>query len=688
MGNKKIGTKLTIGGLLTVIIPLLIVGVFSVLKTTQSISSIETRNMKRMSQSLANAIEMGLQEQLITIQNISYSNSVINANEKAFREGSESSKHEIDFVQKELNKIKNAAGDRFSSICLVGKRDGVIIASSDSGKYMGVNLSERNYIKRSMRGESTIGAVVHSKATGKLICTASTPIYSSNGKEITGVAMMALWLKYFTDIIDTVKVGEAGYAYLVDERGYYITHPDAKKILKVNISEMKGMKALMADIKKGKGGLIEYTTLEGVDKIAVYAVIPLTRWGVVVTIPKSEIFSHSFFVRNLIIGVGAIAFILAFAFFFFFSRGITRPLGRLVGALDRLGIGDTSADIQATSTDEVGQAMRSVQATINAMREIENKVEKMAEGDLTVTITPRSDKDTTLKALAATIEINRKQIQDIMDIVNSLASATSQIMSTMAQAASGAAESATAVSETTTTVEEVKQTAEVSNQKAQHVSTTGQRAVEISETGSQSVEDAITGMSRVQEQMESIADTVVGLSEQSQAIGEIIATVNDLTEQSNLLAVNASIEAAKAGEQGRGFSVVSQEMKNLAEQSKQATAQIRNILNEIQKGISSAVMATEKGAKSVDEGVKLAAKAGESIQTLSDSINEAAEAAVQIAASNQQQLVGMSQVGSAMENIKTASEQTAASTRQTEESAQGLHRLGQQLQEMVNRYKV
>jgi methyl-accepting chemotaxis protein len=687
MGNMKIGTKLLTGGILAVIAPLIIIGFVSVLKTTQSISSIETRNMERMSQSLANAIEMGLQEQLITIRDISYSNSAITAVEKVFREGAENSEREIALAQIEVTKIKDAAGDRFSSITLTSKRDGVIFASSDNGKYKGLDLSTRDYLKRAFKGEPNIGSVVHSKATGKLICTAACPVYSADGKEITGAAVMALWLKYFTDIIDAVKVGETGYAYLVNEDGYYITHPDEKKILTDTIFQIKGREALAEKIGKGDSGFIGYTA-EGVGKIAAYATVPLTKWSVVTTIPKSEIFAHSIFVRNLIIGVGAIAFILAFVFFSFFSKGITRPLGNLINAVDRLGMGDTTVDIEVTSNDEVGQAMRSVQATINTMREIENKVAKVAEGDLTVTVIPRSDKDTTLKALAAMIENNRKQIQEIMGIVNTLASAASQIMATMAQVASGAAESATAVSETTTTVEEVKQTAEVSNQKAQHVSTTGRRAVEISRDGSQSVEDAIKGMNRVQEQMGSIADTVVSLSEQSQAIGEIIATVNDLTEQSNLLAVNASIEAAKAGEQGKGFSVVSQEMKNLAEQSKQATAQIRTILNDIQKGISSAVMATEQGAKSVDEGVKLAAAAGESIQNLSDSINEAAEAAVQIAASSQQQLVGMSQVGSAMENVKTASEQTAESTRQTEKSTQDLHGLGQQLQGMVSKYTV
>src|SRR3970282_14023 len=169
------------------------------------------------------------------------------------------------------------------------------------------------------------------------------------------------------------------------------------------------------------------------------------------------------------------------------------------------------------------------------------------------------------------------------------------------------------------------------------------------------------------------------LSEQSQTIGQIMASVEDLAAQSNLLAVNASIEAAKAGEHGKGFAVVAQEVKSLAEQSKQATAQVRAILNDIQKATSAAVMATEQGSKAVASGVKQSADAGESTGLLRDTMAEAAQAATQIAASSQQQLVGMDQVALAMENIKQATTQNVTSTKQTEVAAQNLHELGQKL---------
>ena len=195
-------------------------------------------------------------------------------------------------------------------------------------------------------------------------------------------------------------------------------------------------------------------------------------------------------------------------------------------------------------------------------------------------------------------------------------------------------------------------------------------------------------MHHIQEQMASIAGSIMRLSEQSQAIGEIIATVNDLTEQSNLLAVNAAIEAARAGEQGKGFAVVAQEVKSLAEQSRQATAQVRTILGDVQKATSAAVMATEQGSKAVEAGVKQSTEARESIRLLADSIGEAAQAATQIAASSQQQMVGMDQVALAMENIKQASVQNVAGTKQAETAAHSLHELGQKLKQLVEMYRL
>jgi methyl-accepting chemotaxis protein len=188
--------------------------------------------------------------------------------------------------------------------------------------------------------------------------------------------------------------------------------------------------------------------------------------------------------------------------------------------------------------------------------------------------------------------------------------------------------------------------------------------------------------------MEVIAASMAQLSEQGQAVGQIIATVEDISTQSNLLAVNAAIEAAKAGEHGKGFGVVAQEVKSLAEQSRQATSQVRSILGDIQKATAAAVLATEEGGKVVDAGTRQTEVAGGAIQALGSSVNEAAQAALQIAASSQQQLVGVDQVAGAMESIKQASAQNVVSATQLEATARSLNDVGHRLKQMVERYKV
>ena len=129
-------------------------------------------------------------------------------------------------------------------------------------------------------------------------------------------------------------------------------------------------------------------------------------------------------------------------------------------------------------------------------------------------------------------------------------------------------------------------------------------------------------------------------------------------------------------------------MKNMAEQSRQATSQIRAILGDIQKATSAAVMATEQGSKAVEAGVKQSARAGESIRMLANSIAEAAQAATQISVSSHEQLVGMDQIATAMESIKQASAQNVAAARQVEEGTQHLHVMGQKLKQLVEHYRI
>ncbi len=355
-------------------------------------------------------------------------------------------------------------------------------------------------------------------------------------------------------------------------------------------------------------------------------------------------------------------------------------------AADVIAAGDLSLVVQPQSSKDVfGNAF---QRMISYQRDMASVADSIAAGDLSMVVQPQSSRDVFGNAFQRMLVNLRKMISDLVEAANVLAASASEIMATTSQVAAGAAETATAVTQTTATVEEVKQTAQLSSEKARSVSDNALRSAEVSQVGTRAVDDAIAGMDRIRRQMEAVADSIMRLSEQRQAIGEIIATVGDLAEQSNLLAVNAAIEAAKAGEQGRGFAVVAQEVKRLAEQSKQATAQVRGILNDIEKATTAAVMATEQGSKAVETGARQSEGAGQSIRMLADSIGEATQAATQIAASSQQQLIGMDQIVMAMESIKQASTQNVVSTKQAAVSAQSLHELGQKLKVIVAQYQV
>jgi methyl-accepting chemotaxis protein len=371
------------------------------------------------------------------------------------------------------------------------------------------------------------------------------------------------------------------------------------------------------------------------------------------------------------------------------NRTIAKPLNEITKIAASIGEGDLNVELSVIERkDEVGILMQTFKRMVEVLKKMADTAQKIASGDLTGSVVPQSEKDILGNTFLLMLNNLRRIMKDIVESVNTLSSSSSEILAATVQVASGASETASAISETSTTVEEVRQAAQLSSQKASRVSENAQQVVQVTQAGQQAADETIKGMNHIQNQMEAVANTIVRLSEQSQQIGGIIATVNDVADQSNLLAVNAAIEAAKAGEQGKGFAVVAQEIKDLAQQSKQATIQVRTILSDIQKATSAAVMATEQTSKAVENGVIQSSQAGESIKKLAESSMKAVEAASQIVTSSQQQTVGMDQISLAMNNINQAGTENAASMAQTEKAAKNLTEIGQKLKLLVEQYKI
>jgi methyl-accepting chemotaxis protein len=317
--------------------------------------------------------------------------------------------------------------------------------------------------------------------------------------------------------------------------------------------------------------------------------------------------------------------------------------------------------------------------------------DRISQGDLSLTASEikRTDEIGNLgDGFDTMVESLRVQTYQMTETSTLLASLATQSATTISQLSTSASTMSSNVTETSTTAQELRQSAEVSMEKAKNVAETARQTARVSESGKKSTEETIGGMRLVKEQMESIGETVVRLSQHSQSIEQIISTVQDIADQSNLLAVNASIEAARAGERGKGFAVVAHEIKSLADQSREATAQVRGILEEIRKWISAVVMATEQGAKAVTSGLDQAASAGESIKVLAENVMASAEASTVIEASARQQFFGADQVSTSMEEIRQAVIQTVDGLEQLQGAATQLEDVGRELKGLVARYKV
>jgi methyl-accepting chemotaxis protein len=357
----------------------------------------------------------------------------------------------------------------------------------------------------------------------------------------------------------------------------------------------------------------------------------------------------STYMTQRIIVVGLALVVLASLFIsYVIARAIANTVGEAVDLAEGISKGDFSRSLDAKGTDEVGRLTHALNGMVDYLRE---QTRRTVEG------------------------------------VNILGAAAAEIAATVAQLAGSTSRTSAAVSETSTTIEEVKQAAKVSNDTARKVAESAKQAVDISELGKKATNDTAHRMNLIKEQMESIGETVVRLSEHSQAIEEIIGTVQDLADQSNLLAVNASIEAARAGDQGKGFAVVAHEIKTLADQSRGATEQVRTILEDTKRWVSAVVMATEQGTKAVDAGVNQSTMAGESIQSLFDNVSASSQAASVIYSSTEQQFAGVGQVSTAMLSIEQAMQQNVSSISQLETAAKRIEELGGSLKALVEKAK-
>ena len=330
--------------------------------------------------------------------------------------------------------------------------------------------------------------------------------------------------------------------------------------------------------------------------------------------------------------------------------------------------------------------VNSILSPIIRFREYTNKI---AAGDLTERLPINSHDEMgqlgeDLNLMADSLASITKQITAAS---HSMITTLDEVRHAVATQSSGAVEQAASVNEITASLEEIEKSATQTMGKAKTLGHAAEHTRKKGQQGLDAVEQSINGMTNVREKVQLIAATILELSNKTQQVGEITAVVNNLAQQSKMLALNASIEAAKAGEAGKGFAVVAAEVKNLAEQSEQSTAQVQKILEDIRHATEKAVMATEEGTKGVDQGTTLVEQTGEIVRNLTEVIHETTVASQQIEAAVSQESVGIKQITAGMNEINQVTATFVESVQQTTEAIEHLTSIANNLKLQIDVYK-
>ncbi|MDY6833862.1 MAG: methyl-accepting chemotaxis protein [Chloroflexota bacterium] len=332
--------------------------------------------------------------------------------------------------------------------------------------------------------------------------------------------------------------------------------------------------------------------------------------------------------------------------------------------------GDISWELKAERDDEVGHLIGSVNVMVDSIREMSNVTEAIADGDLTVEVRPKSERDMLGRALEQMVdsltdlmgEVRQNALElgeagdRLYKAANQAGLATQQVATASQEIAKGAADQASSAHETARGVDElggvIDQIAKGAGEQTRGVHDSSNSISEVSgaidhlssnanaaadgskkatmaaENGANLAKETLQGMHKIRSTMDVVAERVMELGQRSAEIGKIVIVIDDIAAQTNLLALNAAIEAARAGEQGRGFAVVSDEVRKLAERTATATKEIAALISNVQNGVQEAVDAMEEGSNQVQGGYKLASEAGvvlENILRASKEVNSQIE---------------------------------------------------------------
>jgi len=663
---KKITLKaqLIIGGILIVLIPLVIVGFFSVNKASSALTAAGKDIVNQTASDLSTMAEIVLSQELHFTKTLTgnpiLTRGLAGVLDLGRANAMETLKEADHYLTMEYSRI----GKAYEAFILFDA-EGRAVADSQNGTLRDQRFSsaQRDYFTNAKQG-STVGSPIKSKITGKPVVVMAVPMKNDSG-QFSGVLATVLKLDMLFEQITTKKLGKTGYAFIVNREGLIIAHPNKSLVMEKNISRFKGMESFSTLLTSGNTGVDEYT-YKGTDKVSAYTAIPITGWGLAVTQDKDEFTGSAQTIRNIICLVGAIFLLGTVITIILFTRTIMAQLGQdpseLAMVADSIAKGDLTVAFKKDGKKLTG---------------VYRNMERMA-GNLTAMFTDISQGVNTLTSSATELSAISEQMSSGAEQTarrsDNVASATEEMAVNMNSVAA-------ATEQTTANIQMIVSAAEEMSATISEISKNTARG---SRTTAEAVETA-----------ESVSRKVDRLGSAATEISKVTETISDISEQTNLLALNATIEAARAGEAGKGFAVVAGEIKALAQQTATATKEISTKISDVQDTTRESVTAIESIVTIINEINEIVTTVATAIEEqsvttseISSNVSQAAQGVGEVNENVNQTSAVAGEVTRDIQDVSQAAEEMNTGSVQVKESAKELSGLAENLNQMVGRFKL
>jgi len=314
------------------------------------------------------------------------------------------------------------------------------------------------------------------------------------------------------------------------------------------------------------------------------------------------------------------------------------------------------------------------QRVTQPLKNMADAMAPVALGDLQTPDLPQSADETGLLAAAfyQTVGSLRYLLTETKTMTEEMAATSNEITTGAQQQVASLTESATSLNRIATTAEQFKSTIQEFADRARAVQEAAEEMGRRSDEGRGLTQESVTRIDLVRENALAAGESVLDLSEQMRRINEVTSTVNEIADQTKLLSLNASIEAARAGEEGRGFAVVATQVRELANQSKEAAGRIESIISETQKSMQTVVAKIEEGSRLSEESREIVNRMNEAFEQIATAVYQTIEAMRQIAAGAKDQEHGITQLADGIAQVETASSEALATTQQTQKSIEAI----------------